>query len=109
MHMEALDDQVRIEDQEALERLDDPHHDADDRDRRDDDHRERQRDVEAEHDAILAGRLRARSVVSECPSFMTLPFHVTATDPGSRARRGTITTSHGPIETPVFMDVGTRA
>jgi queuine tRNA-ribosyltransferase len=40
---------------------------------------------------------------------MTLPFDVTATDPGSRARRGTMTTAHGPIETPVFMDVGTRA
>jgi queuine tRNA-ribosyltransferase len=37
------------------------------------------------------------------------PFVVHATDPGSRARRGTISTAHGPIETPVFMDVGTRA
>ena len=40
---------------------------------------------------------------------MTLPFHVSATDPGSRARRGSLTTVHGTIETPVFMDVGTRA
>jgi queuine tRNA-ribosyltransferase len=40
---------------------------------------------------------------------MTLPFTVTATDPGSRARRGTLTTAHGRVETPVFMDVGTRA
>jgi queuine tRNA-ribosyltransferase len=40
---------------------------------------------------------------------MTLPFEVSATDPGSRARRGTITTAHGRIETPAFMDVGTRA
>jgi len=40
---------------------------------------------------------------------MTLPFHVRATDPGSRARRGSLTTVHGTIETPVFMDVGTRA
>jgi queuine tRNA-ribosyltransferase len=38
-----------------------------------------------------------------------MPFEVTATDPGSRARRGTMTTAHGIIETPVFMDVGTRA
>jgi queuine tRNA-ribosyltransferase len=38
-----------------------------------------------------------------------LPFEVTATDPGSRARRGSMTTAHGRIETPVFMDVGTRA
>ena len=40
---------------------------------------------------------------------MTLPFTVTATDPGSRARRGSMLTAHGRIETPVFMDVGTRA
>ena len=40
---------------------------------------------------------------------MTLPFQVSATDPGSRARRGSLTTAHGTIETPVFMDVGTRA
>ncbi len=40
---------------------------------------------------------------------MTLPFHVSAEDPGSRARRGSLTTVHGTIETPVFMDVGTRA
>ncbi|MDB4945005.1 MAG: tRNA-guanine transglycosylase [Labilithrix sp.] len=38
-----------------------------------------------------------------------LPFHVSATDPGSRARRGHLTTAHGVVETPVFMDVGTRA
>ena len=40
---------------------------------------------------------------------MTIPFQVTATDPGSRARRGSLLTAHGRIETPVFMDVGTRA
>lgn len=38
-----------------------------------------------------------------------LPFDVLATDPGSRARRGSMLTAHGRIETPVFMDVGTRA
>ena len=32
-----------------------------------------------------------------------------ARDPGSRARRGTLFTARGPIETPVFMTVGTRA
>ena len=32
-----------------------------------------------------------------------------ARDPGSRARRGTLLTSRGAIETPVFMPVGTRA
>ena len=40
---------------------------------------------------------------------MTIPFNVSATDPGSRARRGSLLTAHGRIETPVFMDVGTRA
>ncbi|MDO8964868.1 MAG: tRNA guanosine(34) transglycosylase Tgt [Coriobacteriia bacterium] len=36
-------------------------------------------------------------------------FHLIATDPGTAARRGTFTTPHGDIETPVFMPVGTRA
>ncbi len=40
---------------------------------------------------------------------MPLPFSVTATDPGSRARRGFLDTAHGRVETPVFMTVGTRA
>jgi queuine tRNA-ribosyltransferase len=40
---------------------------------------------------------------------MPLPFTVSAVDPGSRARRGTLTTAHGRIETPAFMAVGTRA
>jgi queuine tRNA-ribosyltransferase len=40
---------------------------------------------------------------------MLLPFHVSTTDPGSRARRGSMLTAHGRVETPVFMDVGTRA
>ncbi len=40
---------------------------------------------------------------------MPLPFTVLAVDSGSRARRGTLTTAHGRIETPAFMAVGTRA
>jgi queuine tRNA-ribosyltransferase len=36
-----------------------------------------------------------------------MQFQLKATDPGSSARRGTITTAHGTIETPVFMPVGT--
>jgi queuine tRNA-ribosyltransferase len=40
---------------------------------------------------------------------MSLPFTVLAVDPGSRARRGSLTTAHGRIETPAFMAVGTRA
>ena len=36
-----------------------------------------------------------------------MKFVKTATDPGSCARCGTITTDHGQIETPIFMPVGT--
>jgi queuine tRNA-ribosyltransferase len=35
------------------------------------------------------------------------PFHITATDGGARA--GVLKTAHGPVETPVFMPVGTKA
>jgi queuine tRNA-ribosyltransferase len=35
-------------------------------------------------------------------------FELLLTDPLSRARRGRLTTAHGPIETPVFMPVGTQ-
>jgi queuine tRNA-ribosyltransferase len=40
---------------------------------------------------------------------MLLPFTVTAVDRDSRARRGTLETAHGPVQTPTFMPVGTRA
>jgi queuine tRNA-ribosyltransferase len=40
---------------------------------------------------------------------MPLPFTVHARDPGSQARRGTLSTAHGRVETPAFMAVGTRA
>lgn len=40
---------------------------------------------------------------------MVLPFAVEAEDRDSNARRGRIETNHGPIETPAFMTVGTRA
>jgi queuine tRNA-ribosyltransferase len=40
---------------------------------------------------------------------MALPFQVHTVDRDSRARRGTLTTAHGTIETPTFMTVGTRA
>ena len=36
-------------------------------------------------------------------------FELVTTDPGSAARRGRFHTPHGPVETPVFMPVGTRA
>ncbi len=36
-----------------------------------------------------------------------MEFEIKATDPKSKARRGTITTDHGKIETPIFMPVGT--
>ena len=34
-------------------------------------------------------------------------FNVVSTDPKSNARAGVLTTDHGPIETPIFMPVGT--
>lgn len=40
---------------------------------------------------------------------MALGFTVKARDPGSNARRTTIVTRRGTVETPVFMPVGTRA
>jgi queuine tRNA-ribosyltransferase len=40
---------------------------------------------------------------------MSLPFSVSAVDPGSSARRGTLVTAHGTVQTPAFMTVGTRA
>ena len=36
-----------------------------------------------------------------------MTFELTAKDTGSAARAGVITTDHGPIETPIFMPVGT--
>jgi queuine tRNA-ribosyltransferase len=40
---------------------------------------------------------------------MTLfDFHLLATDSRTAARRGCFETAHGPIETPIFMPVGTR-
>lgn len=36
-----------------------------------------------------------------------MEFSISAQDPGSKARTGTITTDHGRIETPIFMPVGT--
>ncbi len=36
-------------------------------------------------------------------------FTLRSRDPGSRARRGVLQTVRGPVETPVFMPVGTRA
>ncbi|MCP9198279.1 tRNA guanosine(34) transglycosylase Tgt [Gramella sp. GC03-9] len=38
-----------------------------------------------------------------------MEFELFTTDPGSKARAGTITTDHGKIETPIFMPVGTVA
>lgn len=40
---------------------------------------------------------------------MPFAFSVGPRDPGSRARRGTLRTARGTVETPVFMPVGTRA
>lgn len=40
---------------------------------------------------------------------MEFDFVVTKTSSESRARRGRLTTAHGPLTTPVFMPVGTQA
>jgi queuine tRNA-ribosyltransferase len=40
---------------------------------------------------------------------MSLAFAVHSVDPNSRARRGSLVTPHGRVETPAFMAVGTRA
>jgi queuine tRNA-ribosyltransferase len=40
---------------------------------------------------------------------MPLSFQVVARDPATRARRGTLVTPHGAVDTPAFMPVGTRA
>ena len=44
---------------------------------------------------------------ASAPTKMT--FDLIGKDPGSSARAGIITTGHGPIETPIFMPVGTVA
>ena len=36
-----------------------------------------------------------------------MTFNITAHDPDSKARAGTLTTAHGAIQTPIFMPVGT--
>ncbi|MDQ3609108.1 MAG: tRNA guanosine(34) transglycosylase Tgt [Actinomycetota bacterium] len=40
---------------------------------------------------------------------MTTPFAIHARDPGSRARAGTIGTAHGPVRTPAFVPLATKA
>ena len=52
--------------------------------------------------------------MTDSPSPQTPPapppgtFEILATDPASSARAGRLWTAHGPIETPVFMPVGTQ-
>ena len=41
------------------------------------------------------------------PYLCPMTFSITAQDPQSKARTGTLTTDHGPIQTPIFMPVGT--
>lgn len=36
-----------------------------------------------------------------------MTFSITANDPQSKARTGVLTTDHGPVQTPIFMPVGT--
>lgn len=41
--------------------------------------------------------------------FVTMKFELIATDPATKARAGILHTDRGPIETPIFMPVGTAA
>lgn len=43
------------------------------------------------------------------PRMEQLGFTLIGTDPASSARRGVLATAHGPVQTPLFMPVGTRA
>src|SRR4051812_19219520 len=52
---------------------------------------------------------RPRPPVSATLGAMAFRFIPGARDPHSRARRGRLETARGPVETPVFMAVGTRA
>src|SRR3569623_3477290 len=54
-----------------------------------------------------AGACKAAGALVRCR--MPLAFSVGARDPGSRARRGTLRTARGTVQTPVVMPVGTRA
>src|SRR5512147_189072 len=38
-----------------------------------------------------------------------MQYTLLTTDPATGARRGRLQTAHGPVETPVFMPVGTQA
>jgi queuine tRNA-ribosyltransferase len=40
--------------------------------------------------------------------FIPLTFTIQHSDPASKARAGVIQTDHGPVETPIFMPVGTQ-
>ncbi len=42
-------------------------------------------------------------------NFDRLPFRLEAEAAGSRARAGAFQTLHGPVQTPLFMPVGTQA
>jgi len=48
-------------------------------------------------------------VLIESPDMALFDFTLDATDTRSAARAGTFETAHGPVRTPVFMPVGTRA
>jgi hypothetical protein len=52
-------------------------------------------------ETVLCAAIRSRA---HCSTMFTLAGR----DPGSKARRGRLTTAHGVIETPAFMPVGTQ-
>lgn len=52
-------------------------------------------------------RTRKRRTQFFLPSCLQMKFTLQHTDPATQARAGKIETDHGPIETPIFMPVGT--
>jgi queuine tRNA-ribosyltransferase len=49
-----------------------------------------------------------RRVGARIPPMPSFTFSVTASDPATSARAGSLVTPHGTVDTPVFMPVGTR-
>src|ERR1044071_7576847 len=59
----------------------------------------------------MDGLMAMRESALSSPSFIMnqpLAFEILASDTASQARAGRIATAHGPVETPVFMPVGTQ-
>ena len=56
---------------------------------------------------MLEGRAMNETIATAGEGSHSPSFQLRARDPHSRARRGTLMTAHGPVQTPAFMPVGT--